>query len=134
MCITLISLSAQVKVYRVWDYEKGESAIMTEAMFHEAWTEPASHMGCIEAGIDLVLCVLTNCVRTTTPPREITQLLLQNKNQKCLLCELGARGQSTSTKGHKLHGDGQGYLNKCRCPLDTTLTKFWMYKITSANT
>jgi hypothetical protein len=38
-----------------------------------------------------------------------------------------------STKGQSLRGDGHGFLNKCRCPIDTALTEFWMYKITSGN-
>ena len=57
--------------------------------------------------------------------------ILQNKNQKCLSCEGGGRGQSMSTKGQALHGDGPEFLNKCRCPIDTVATEFWMYKATA---
>jgi hypothetical protein len=107
---------------------------MSDAMLHEARTVPGAHPGCIQMGIELVSQILTNrvsywvCEEFLWPDK-----VRQSKNQKCLSCDSGARGKSMSTKGQALRGDGAGFLNKCRCPIDTAATEFWMYKVTAGD-
>jgi hypothetical protein len=127
----LFSLVAEWE-FQLWDRQKGENVLMTHQMLLEARTNPGSYKECIEGGKDLVLRVLTNrvsqlyiqWVKNADP-------LPQNKKQKCISCESGARGQNAPSKGQKLRGTGPGFLETCGCPIDGALIEFWMFKVTS---
>ena len=52
------------KKWRIWDGFKEKFVTMTDTMMHEARVDPCAYPGCIEEGVDLVLRILTNRVRS----------------------------------------------------------------------
>ncbi|EMD33027.1 hypothetical protein CERSUDRAFT_99043 [Gelatoporia subvermispora B] len=101
----------------IWDYDTGKYAQFTQTMMCQARLNPSMWPGSIEAGQSTAFMVLQGW----------------RGAQRCLTCHFSKNRDSRGRSCKSLRGSGPGFLQTCRCPVDTALIELWLAKLTSGD-